>query len=510
MSDFELPERVDVLVCGGGVSGCAAALASARAGARTMLVERNAFLGGIAASSMISNIYNHYVAKDGRIVMKGIGVEIAERLVARGAGTPEWMYPDGRLVHDPEQLKVVLDELMIEAGISVVLGAYAIDPVMDGKTAKGAVLDTAAGPMRVGAGVVVDATGECDLAWRAGAPMRLAAGLATLTFKMAGVDLERLYLHFKAHPETFPIGIDAMKGFPEFEEDWLRRGVLYFPHSGGEDWDIFQDAIARGDFEKARGNIFGMDSSCIIGMRGYDTAVINSQFWRIVSIDPEVVSPAEIEAHEAAFYVADFMRRSVPGFERAYVAQVSDEIAIRVSRGIVGEETFDKDEHTVRNVIESDDSVANGTDVEYRILRGIAADPRYVKSRGGADGDIKADDVVACRPAQMNFKLTGEFVSDFTVDMPYGVMVPLEVENLLVASGKGVSCVPQTMLRYQSAGMALGQAAGAAAALCARSGTSPRRLDIRTLQRELLRQGAYLGGEARLRELGLMKQGASA
>jgi len=505
MSAIEKLCDVDVLVCGGGVSGCAAAIASARAGARTMLVERNGFLGGIASSSMISNIYNHYIAKDGRVVMRGIGLEITRRLVARGAGTPKWMYPDGRLVHDPEQLKIVLDEMMQEAGVVVLLNSLAAAPIMEGRDVAGAIINTPAGRRAVRAKVLLDATGECDMAWQAGAPIRSAAGLATLTFKMGNVDLERLYLHFKAHPETFPIGIDAMKNFQEFEEGWLNRGVLYFPHSGGEDWDLFQDAIARGEFQKEKGNIFGMDSACIIGMRGYDTAVINSQFWRIMSIDPEIVSSAEIEAHQACRYVADFMVRHIPGFERAYVAQISDELAIRVSRGIVGEETFDKDERTVKKIIESRDSVANGTDVEYRILRNIVADAAYVKSKGEAEGNIFADDVIACRPAQKNFKLTGEFVSNFTVDIPYGVMVPLDVDNLLAVSGKGVSCVPQTMLRYQAAGMALGQAAGVAGAMAAREGIPPRDIDIRALQRALLAQDVYLGGEKRLASLGLGK-----
>lgn len=497
--------EVDVLVTGGGVSGCAAAIAAARAGARTMLIERNGFLGGIASSSMISNIYNHYIARDGRMVMRGIGVEVANRLVNRNAGTPEWKYPDGRLVHDPEQLKLVFNEMMDEAGVTVLLNSLAIDPVVEDGKICGVHVDTAAGRRVIRAGVVVDTTGECDVAWSAGVPVRKAAGLGTLTFKMANVDLEKLYLHFKAHPETFPVGIDAMKDFKEFENVWLNRGVLYFPHSGGEDWDLFQNAIQRGKFMKEKGNIFGMDSACIIGMKGHNTAVINSQFWRIVSIDPRIMSPAEVEAHEACLYVADFMVRNIPGFEHAYTAQISDEIAIRVSRGIIGEETFDKDERTVRNVIESDDAVANGTDIEYRILRDIHADPRYVKSELKEEDNIRVDDVIACRPIQKNFKLTGEFVSNFTVDIPYGVMLPLNVENLLVASGKGVSCVPQTMLRYQSAGMALGQAAGVAGALAVKNGVTVRNLDIRLLQYGLLDQDVYLGDEKRLCELGLMR-----
>ena len=506
MNNERVLKTVDVLVVGGGMAGCAAAVAAARAGAGTMLVERNGFLGGIASSSMISNIYNHYITRDERLVMRGIGIELANRLVERNAGTPEWMYHDGRLVHDPEQLKLVFDELMNENGVDVLLNTAAYEPILEGKTVVGAHVDTPCGRYVIRAGVVVDTSGECDLAWEAGAPTRTAYGLATLTFKMGNVDLEKLYLHFKAHPETFPIGIDAMKNFAEFQDVWLNRNVLYFPHSGGEDWDIFQNAIQSGEFKKELGSIFGMDSACIIGMKGMGTAVINSQFWRIVSIDPRQVTPAEFEAHQMCYYVADFMVKHVPGFENAYIAQISDEIAIRVSRGIIGEETFDKDERTVKDVIESNDPTANGTDIEYRILRAVKADPRYVKSNRQDEHNIYTDDVIACRPIQKNFKTTGEFVSKYTVDIPYGVMVPLDCENILAASGKGVSAVPQTMLRYQSAGMALGQAAGAAAALAVRKGVTVRALPIRELQQELLQQDVYLGDTERLHELGLKEE----
>ena len=499
-----MPEKVDVLVIGGGVSGAAAAVAAARAGASTMLVERNSFIGGIAASSMISNIYNHYITKDGRLVMKGIGTELAERLIARHAGTPKWMYPDGRLVHDPEEMKIVFDEMLDEAGVIVILNTLAYSPIMDGNAVTGIHIDTLDGTYAIQAGTIVDTSGECDILFQAGAETRYAAGLSTLTFKMSNVHLEELYEHFRLHPETFPIGIDAMKDFNEFESEWLEREVLYFPHSGGEDWDIFQDAIKDGRFRKAIGSIFGMDSSCIIGMKGRDTAVINSQFWRIVSVDPEAVTPAELEAHEMCYYVAEFMKRNVPGFEEASICQISDELAIRVSRGIVGIETFDKDEKTVEGRIESYDETANGTDIEYRILRSLDSDERYRKSAETTESDIHVDDVIACRPQQRNFKLTGEFVSKYTTDIPFGVMVPEKIDNILSGSGKGVSAVPQTMLRYQSAGMALGQAAGIAAAIASADGIHVRDVDIRKVQKELLRQDAYLGDDSRLKELGLI------
>lgn len=495
--------ETDVLVCGGGCSGCGAAWGAAQTGAEVILLERNQFLGGIASTSMISNLYNHFITRDGRMVMKGAPLEWMERMERKGAATTKWRFPDGRLVHDPEQMKVTFDEMMADAGVRVLFDTMALEPYVEGDKIAGAYVNTPDGKMLIKAKQVVDTTGECDMAWKAGAPTRYACGMATLTFKFANVDLERLYLHFKEHPDTFPVGIDAMKNFKEFEEVWLNRDVLYFPHSGGEDWDLFQDAIQNGTFKKEIGDIFSMDSCCIIGMKGTNTAVINSQMWRIRSLDPFVLSDAEERAHEAAYYVADFMVKNIPGFEHAYVAQVSDELAIRVSRGIEGDVTFDKDENLIKGKVVSDDPTANGTDIEYNILRNLTEDSRYAKSVDKKEEDIYADDVIACRPKQMNFKLTGEFVSNATIDIPFGVMLPEGVENLLVASGKSVSAVPQTMLRYQSAGMVLGQAAGAAAGLAAIENKIVRDIDIRKLQKELLRQNVYIGSEERLEKLGL-------
>ena len=495
--------ETDVLVCGGGCSGCGAALGAAKAGADVILLERNNFLGGIASSSMISNVYNHFVTRDGKLVMKGIPLEWMERMEEKGAATKQWKFPDGRLVHDPEQMKVTFDEMLSDAGVRVLFNTMALEPLLDRNTVIGVYVNTLEGKKLIRAKQVIDTTGECDMAWKAGAPTRYASGMCTLTFKMSNVNLEKLYLHFKKYPETFPIGIDAMKNFSEFENVWKNRNVLYFPHSGGEDWNIFQDAIKDGTFKKEIGDIFSMDSCCIIGMKGTRTAVINSQMWRAAAIDPLTLSDAEERAHEAADYVADFIIHHIPGFENAYVAQISDELAVRVSRGIEGEMTFDKDEHVIYGKIESDDPTANGTDIEYNILRGLSNDPRYAKSAARDETDVYADDVVWVRPKQMNFKLTGEFVSSATVDIPFGIMVPQKIENLLAASGKSVSAIPQTMLRYQSAGMCLGQAAGAAAALAAKENCLVRTIDIRRIQKELIHQGVYLGNSERLAALGL-------
>ena len=117
---IEILEEVDVLVAGAGVAGCAAAVAAARAGAKTILLERNGTLGGVATAGLMANIGNLYVDRDGRIVIHGIAKEVIDRMVARGAASEKWASREvPGVVIDSEQLKVVLIEMQQEAGVKV-------------------------------------------------------------------------------------------------------------------------------------------------------------------------------------------------------------------------------------------------------------------------------------------------------------------------------------------------------------------------------------------------------
>ena len=463
--EIEVLDTVDVLVAGGGVSGCAAALAAARAGAKTMLLERNGTLGGVATTGLMANIGNLFMDRDGRIVIHGIAKEVVERMVARGAASSHWASREvPGIVIDSEQLKVVLIGMLREADVLVLTHTWAARPILEGDTVTGAFCETKIGRHAVLARVVVDATGEADVAAQTGCPMRWDSGSASLEFKMGRVDLEALYQHFRQHPETFPVGMDMVKGFAEFERNWVERGIFFFPHGGGRKWDILQRAIVAGELETARGVLWRMDAAGLYGLKGRDTVIVNSNFWRVDTLHPAAVSQAELEAHEACYYVADFFLRHVPGFEHAYVVQVATDLGIRTSRGIEG----------IKTLFEA-------------------------AARAGE----RQPDVVGCAPVRASFDETGEFFASCSFDIPYGILLPQNVHGLLIGSGKSVSCQPQGLIRGMSTCMLLGQAAGTAAALAAFRGISPQQLQVDALQRELLRQGAYLGSQQRLQELGL-------
>ena len=464
--DIQVLGEADVLVAGGGVSGAAAALAAARAGARTVLVERNGVLGGVATAGLMANISNHFLDRQGRLVIGGIAKEVVDRLTERGAASAKWASREvPGIVIDSEQLKPLLGAMLTEAGVSILTHCLAARPIMDGQAVRGAFIESKIGRQAILARIVVDATGEADLAAQTGCPMRWSEGSASVEFKMANVDLEALYLHFRRHPDTFPVGLDMVKGFAEFERNWVERGIFFFPHGGGRKWDLVRRAVAEGRFEESRGILYDLHAFGLYGLRGQDTVVVNSNFWKVDTLDTVQVSRAELEAQASCYYLAGFLTENVPGFPDAHVVAIGSDIGIRVSRGIAGRETLTGD---------------------------AVASPRPVLH----------DDVIGCVPCRADVQSGGEFFYAHTCDVPYGILLPQTIENLLVASGKSVSCTPQGLLRGMASCMLIGQAAGVAAALSAQRYTTPHSLDVLLLQRALQDQGTYLGSSYRLMFLG--------
>jgi len=465
--EIEVLDEVDVVVAGAGVAGCAAAVAAAREGAKTILIERNGVLGGVATAGLMANIGNTYMNREGKIIIHGIAKEVVDKMTSRGATSKRWANSEMTgVVIDEEQLKILLIEMQQKAGVKVFTHTLAACPIMDGDTVKGVFVEGKMGRQAILSKVVVDATGEADIANQTECPMRWEEGSASLLFKMGRVNLDALYQHFKRYPETFPVGMDRVRDFPNFERNWIERGIFFFPHGGGTKWDIFQKAIKKGEFQPTRGILWRLDAAGMYGLRQLDSVVINSNFWRVKSLNVPDVSLAELETQKACYYVADFFQKYVPGFEKAYIVQLATDLGIRASRSIEGEVT-------------------------------LTSEDRF------SDKPVYFDDTIGCAPAWADFKKTGEFIHTHTHDIPYGIMVPKKVENLLVGSGKSVSCQPQGVVRGMATCMVLGQAAGVAGTLAAKQGIGPRDLDTHTLQRTLLKQGVNLGSEERVKILGL-------
>lgn len=455
-------ESAEVIVAGGGIAGVAAAVAAARSGAKTLLIERNGLLGGVATAGLMASMGNKFFA-DGDLVIRGIALEILERLVEKGGTSAGWKSPlTPKIPFDPEIFSLVLLEMIEEANVKLYFHTMAVDTVMSGEGLKGIIIESKSGREATVGSVVVDATGDADIAAKSGAPINyLPPGSNSLEFRMGNVDLQKTYEYFSREPQRYPSDVDAPRTFKEFERNWLENGFFYYPHGGG--WKpgshiaiLVNKAIERGEFSKEMGMITGLDAFGMDGTAWNNTVIINSNFSEIDDLNVRDASRAEAEARRACFYVAEFLRKYVPGFENAYIMLTAPNLGVRYTRWIDGECTLTRQDVNV-----------------------------------GA----RFDDVVGVASSGFPGK---------PYEIPYKCMLPKKVESLLVASGKSVSTNPRGLLRGMTTCIILGQAAGVAAGLSSKEGTTPKRLNIKEFQKALLSQEVYLGDKPRLRELGLL------
>lgn len=466
--DVPVLDEVDVLVVGGGVSGCAAAWAAGQAGARTLLLERNGCLGGVATATLMANIGNLFLTADGRQVIHGVAGLVVDRLVRAGGASPQWASREvPGCVIDSERLKLVLLELLTEANVTCLTHVLGAKPILEDTRVTGVFVEGKSGRQAIRARTVVDCTGEADIAWQAGADVSFCQGSASTLFKLANVDLDAFVDFLGCDPEGFPVQMDMTRDYPTFARNWKERGILFFPHGGGSKWRFLQRVIEDAGFACEAPPAFHLDALGMYGLRGTGFVVINSNFYRIEDLDVRKLAAFELHAHRMCYYVADFLQQNVPGFGRAAVAHVGVDLGVRVSRIA-----------RARNPVDS---------------------RSYVR----LDASVHAPDVVGVQPIRSSEWRDGTCFSDSTFDIPFGLLVPVGCQGLLLGSGKCVDIEPRGKVRGMTGCMLCGQAAGAACALAADAGIDPAQSDITALQRELLSQGVHLGTDDRLAELGL-------
>jgi len=462
----EIPvvDEADVIVAGGGISGVAAAVAAARRDMEVSLVERNGFLGGVATAGLMSSMGNKFFANGEKMVVRGIALEIIEKLVEKKGTSAGWRSPlVPKIPFDPEIFKLLLLEMVKDENIKLYLHTFVADVVISKNKLKGLIIESKSGREAILGKIVIDATGDADVSAKAGAPFIYEPpGSSSLEFRMGNVDLQRTYEYFKENPERYPSDVDAPRTFEEFERNWLENGFFYYPHGGGRKRGsnisiLVEKAIEDGKFSREMGRITGLDAFGMDGLKCNGTVIINSNFSRIDDLNVREASEAEVEARKSCFYVAEFLRKYVPGFEEAFIIETAIDLGVRYTRRIIGEHILTREE--------------------------IESGARFVDVIGvGSTG-------YPGRP----------------YEIPYRCIVPKKVENLLVASGKSASTQPRGLLRGMTTCIILGQAAGIAAATSVERGEKPRRIEIKELQTSLLKQDVYLGDEERLRELGLVQ-----
>ncbi len=447
-------KHFDVLVVGGGVSGCAAALAAARSGASVLVVEQNGYLGGSLTGCGVGPMMTFHAGD--KQVIKGIMQELVETLNARGMSTghvPDTkQYTSTITPFSAEGLKLILDEKLHEADCTVLFHTFlgAVEAA-DGKI-KALTLCNKDGMNHVSAKIYIDATGDGDLATWAGEEMAKgrpedgAAQPMTMKMKYCGVDTARLKDWVLNHPERFP------KLAPHFSI--FRQDVPVDLEGFDEE---FRRAKEEGKLSIRRENVLmfatGRPGEYIINT----TRIVDHD-----ATDAMSLSDAERIGRQQCAELDQFLRSFVPGFEHALVEFTGPSVGVRGSRQLVGRYTLTADD--ILNCTAFPDRIAHSA---YPI------DIHNPKGEGTASTFMS-------KP--------GTYYS-----IPYSIMVGRRTENLLV-TGRCVSASfeAQAAIRTTPTVGSLGQAAGTAAAMAAAAGCPVWEVDVPKLQQALCSQGAYL------------------
>ena len=431
----------DVVVCGGGPSGCAAALAAARHGATTLLLEKDGYLGGATVSQIVAVI----LSTNG-VDFQGVWHEYIRGLQRRDAVRP-FNHTPGHISSavDPEQVKYVWDELLTASGVALLHHVYVATPIVEDGAASGLCVETKAGRQVIRARRMIDATGDGLVAAQAGVPW--AQGDGTHPYAMACTKIFRLG---GVEDIPYPLAQETM--------DRLRAEL--------------EAAIARGEYttpvvttiNRLLGYIQG--GAWQLPGRRHEILSVISRVLAVNPLDPWDITRAEREGREQARQAADFYCRYVPGFEQAYLLDTSNHLGVRSSRRIQGLATVtSEDAQAFRKYA---DSIARAS-WELDVWPADSYTAPTVP-RDSAEWRLRRERMVA-----------GEYY-----DIRYGCIVAFGVDNLLLA-GRCISAehAAESSLRIQQTCMATGQAAGTAAALSLRAGVTPHELDPQGVVRQL-------------------------
>ncbi|HVA33877.1 MAG TPA: FAD-dependent oxidoreductase [Candidatus Baltobacteraceae bacterium] len=441
----------DVLVVGGGNAGCAAAIAAARHGARTMLAERYGFLGGTATAAMVGPWMTFHSGSE-RIV-GGIAQEIVERLMRAGA-SPGHIRDSSDYVptitpFDPEVHKALLFEMMREAGVTLLLHAYVLSARVEDAAVRGARFATVGGEREYGGRVVIDATADAFVAASAGVPTqqgddRGRVQPATLMFRLSHVDFDKISSYVRSHPdqmrtslkthERIPAALTAVAGLYDLWERARQDGAL----------DVPRELV-----------------SFFITPYPDEVTVNMTRVVDIDPLDPVDLTRAEVEARLQVMQLVRFFRERVPGFENARIAATGTQVGIRESRRIVGRYTLTRDD--VLQARTFDDAVAR------------SAYPIDIHNPSGKG------------------TTTHRLPQGQSYEIPYRCMVPVDREQLLVA-GRCISTTHEALAstRLTPTVMTLGQAAGTAAALARKRRVLVGDVDPVELREALIADGVDL------------------
>jgi hypothetical protein len=443
--------RTDVLVVGGGPAGLGAAIGAADAGAEAVLVERFGFLGGNATAALVMPLMSFHNERkqavigdstrmlptdhgEGDPIVAGVLGRLLTRLARTGGAIPPSPDTGYTVPFDPEQFKLVALDMLDEAGVQVLHHAFASGclPLEDGHRV---VFETKSGPVVIDARVVIDCTGDGDVAAAAGAPYDVGreeddlVQPMTLQFRLVDVVTQRFAEYVREHPQQW-------------------RGVHGL-------WDLVGEATEMGELDLPREDIL------MFATPHPHEISVNSTRVPGLGIDVWDLTRAEITTRRQMAQIARFLRTRVPGFEESYVAQSGTTVGVRETRRICGD--YQLTGHDVLEARHFPDGIA------------LCAYPVDIHNPQGSGTLLRR-----LKPGQ-------------SYDVPLRSLLPRDIDDLLVA-GRCISGthVAHSSYRIMPVCMATGQAAGVCAALAVRGGTTPRGVPVRDVQKVLREQGAKL------------------
>ena len=409
-------KHYDVIVCGSGPAGVAAAITAARNGAKTLLIEALGRVGGISTSGMMS----HFTGS--------VGNKIYHEILERAAENNQFDKGEVKIQIDPEFLTLTYNEMLDDAGAEILLYTSVCDAIMEKNVLKGVICHQKDGFSAFYGKVIIDATGDGDVAARSGAEFvlgRESDGMmqpATLMFKVAGVDMS-----VAALPPSFETLVKTEKG----ELQALAREKL--PHPAGH----------------------------VLLYKSTIPGVVTVNMTNVTFIDgtkAEDLTRAEIECRRQMRPILEFLREYVPGFEGCYIIGSASLIGIRETRHFKGLSTLS--ESDISDAVDYSDAVVFDAHFNF--------DVHNITGAGL--------DKTGCQHGFMQKK-------GYTI--PYGCLVPEKIDGLLLA-GRNISGshMAHSSFRAMPICVASGEAAGMAAAIAAKKGVTPREVKA-----SLIREG---------------------